>query len=237
MGSREPLQRNRKAARTEHPRFGRTQRRAPGTPNHFGGRESREKPRRRHDRQAARNCGPSGSRNRAGTTQRSSDQSKCAKAVFGPRRNCGFVRGWTRIANYPCHKERSLDVALRVGPLGPTLLREEAQVGSAVSRRFAAGRSREGDWLGCKDLTSRPACRAGGLRPGSRHRAHVKVHRALRRQDALNFGSERRIGTATTAWREQALDWQSPREHRALGRRKRRTDATDFTADKSPEVE
>lgn len=43
-GSREPLLRYRKAARTGHPRFGRTRRRAPGRPDRLGGKDSREKP-------------------------------------------------------------------------------------------------------------------------------------------------------------------------------------------------
>lgn len=71
-----------------------------------------------------------------------------------------------------CHKEKPLDVALHVDPLGPTLLREGAQVGSAVSPRFAAGRSREGGWSGCLTLPFRLACQSDGLRPGAGKGAH-----------------------------------------------------------------
>jgi hypothetical protein len=64
----------------------------------------------------------------------------------------------------------------------------------------------------------------------------ANVQPALRRSASPSLGGGTRTRTTTTEWHEQTLDWQSPWEHRAAARLKSRTDATDFTADQSPEV-
>jgi hypothetical protein len=137
-----------------------------------------------------------------------------------------------------CHKEKPLDVALHVDPLGPTLLREGAQVGSAVSPRFAAGRSREGGWSGCLTLPFRLACQSDGLRPGAGKGAHRTGARDTSVSRARELRPPSRCERATTTARhETTLNWRSPWKHRAPTQRKRRMDATDFAADQSPEVE
>lgn len=61
--------------------------------------------------------------------------------------------------------ETPLDVAPRVVPSGSALLREEAQVGSAVSAQLAVLGSREGGLSGCKSTLLVPARRHEGPRP------------------------------------------------------------------------
>lgn len=146
---------------------------------------------------------------------------------------------WTwRESRRSCHKEKPLDVAPRVDPLGPTLLREGAQVGSAVSSRFAAGKSREGGWSGCNTLPFRLACQSDGLRPGAGKGAQRVRARGTSVSRAREFRPPSRCKQATTTARhETALEWTSPRKHRAPTRRKLRMDATDFAVDQRPEVE
>lgn len=148
-------------------------------------------------------------------------------------------RTWTwRESPRSCHKEKPLDVAPRVDPLGPTLLREGAQVGSAVSPRFAAGKSREGGWSGYQPLPFRLACQSDGLRPGAGRGAHRVRARGTSVSRAWELRPPLRCEQATTTARhETALEWTSPRKHRAPTRRKLRMDATDFAVDQRPEVE
>lgn len=65
------------------------------------------------------------------------------------------------------HQAKPLHVALQGDPLGSALLREEAQVGSAVSPRRAAGRSREGGWSRCAPPPRSLVRQRDGLRPGA----------------------------------------------------------------------
>jgi len=132
---------------------------------------------------------------------------------------------------------RPLDVALRVDPLGSALPREEAQVGSAVSQRLAAGRSREGGRSGSTNLPRRLARQLDGLRleaGNGNHRTRARAPRCPRPVASATGRCER---ATTTTRHAETLKWQSPREHRALVRLQRRSNATDFTADQGPEVE
>jgi len=135
------------------------------------------------------------------------------------------------------HHAKPLDVALHVAPSGSALLREEAQVGSAVSARLAVSGSREGGWSGCTPPTVRAGLPARRASVRSWEHDTVRSHGALRRSAARRLGVVPCRRASTGRWNEQTLNWQSPREHRAPFRQKCRKDATDFTADQGPEVE
>jgi hypothetical protein len=103
---------------------------------------------------------------------------------------------------HSCHKEKPLDVALHADPLGTALLREGAQVGSAVFQRFAAGRSREGGWSGRGSCRSSRFADRTGLGPEQGERPpHARMARfGAPRQDA---SASRRRARATTTTRHE----------------------------------
>lgn len=189
-----------------HPRFGWTHGRQLGHVNRLGGDRVRDWTRQLLRRAASpesldgdsvsRPSGPSGPGERgsglradAGAPTQSSDSRGPAVPTEGRRESL-----------HSCHKEKPLDVALRAVPLGPALLREGAQVGSAVFQRFAAGRSREGGWSGCRSCRSRRF--AGGTGFGSeqeRQPPHARTgHFGAASQGA---SAPRRCGRATTTAR------------------------------------
>jgi hypothetical protein len=83
------------------------------------------------------------------------------------------------------------------------------------------------------------SCWLAGMKGFGPHRDTVPTAIATSGASAPGASTLRQRGTCEdndTEWHEQTLNWQSPWEHRAADRLKRRTDATDFTADEGPEV-
>lgn len=95
------------------------------------------------------------------------------------------------------HQAKPLHVALQVDPLGSSLLRGEAQVGSAVSPRHAAGRSREGGWSRRAPLPDSLARQRDGFRPGAGMRRDTPAqHTSVRCRRTLRHRRSRRRSAA-----------------------------------------